>query len=336
MSTISQQANIPNCILTQLSFPAAAMFSNSFEQLYKNSEISSFLDVGLWELETHTSFTSISITAINSIANDARIAVSQTNKWALAINAATPNFFIRSTDGGNTWASVSLPVTPASPGWSLVAFGDGIWLMVRGDTGAFYTSPSSNAGSWTLNGYAFPDAGIMRAANFRDNVWVAISSLGDIARSTNGTTWSTANSSIFTVGRDVEFSFITDDWMAIGTAGGAQRAAISTDLGLTWTLTSGSIPNAVTINTVEYHNNSWFIGGVASSGVGLWRSIDDGVTWTQLTSTGFPASGQIQSLHEIGEFRDMLIAMSITDGNIYFSKDGLSWFTYQLGPWEFN
>ena len=45
MTTISQQANIPNCILTQLSFPAAAMFSNSFEQLYKNSDITGFLNV---------------------------------------------------------------------------------------------------------------------------------------------------------------------------------------------------------------------------------------------------------------------------------------------------
>lgn len=341
MTNISQDANVANCILSQLDLPAVAIFSNSLEQLYKNANISGFFDVGFWELETHSSYTAIqsTLTAVNSIASDSSISVSQTNRWAVAISAATPNFFVRSTDGGNTWASVTLPVTPAAAtGWALVAHGNAIWLMVRGDTGAFYTSPTSDAGSWTLNAYAFPDAGIMRSARFRDGEWIAISSLGDIARSTNGTVWTTVNSTIFSAGRDVEYSFITADWMAVGTAGGVGRAAISLDEGVTWALTSGLLPNCTTANTVEYHNNSWFVGGIASSGLGLWRSTDDGVNWTQLTaaSTGFPTSGQIQNLDEIGELRDTIIAESITDGEIYFSRDGLSWLKFDLGPFEFN
>lgn len=338
MANVSQSANLPNCILTQLTLPAVLMFSNSFEQLYKNANLEGFFDIGFWELETHSSFTAISLTAINSIANDVSIAVSQTNKWALAINAATPDFFVRSTDGGNTWASVALPATPASPGWSLVAFGNAIWLMVQGDTGAFFTSPSSDDGSWTLNAYAFPDAGVMRAARFRDGEWIAISSLGDIAHSTNGTAWTTVNSTIFTVGRDVEFSFTTSDWMAVGIAGGVGRAAISLDEGVTWALTTGLLANCTSALTVEYHNNAWFVGGVASSGLGLWRSTDNGVNWEQLTaaSTGFPTSGQIANLDEVGEFRDTIIAMSITDGQIYFSRDGLFWLQFQLGAFEFN
>lgn len=337
MTTISQDANLPNCILNQLELPAVILFSNSFEQIYKNSYITGFNDIGFWELETHSSFTAIALTAINSIANDVSIAVSQTNKWALAINATTPNFFVRSSDGGNTWASVALPVTPTG-GWAYTSFGNAIWLMVRADTGAFYTSPSSDAGSWTLNAYAFPDAGIMRAARFRDGEWIAISRLGDIARSTGGTTWTTVNSTIFTDGRDIEYSFTTSDWMAVGLSGGVGRAAISLNEGVTWSLTSGLLPNCTGPRTVEYHNNAWLIGGIASSGLGLWRSTDDGVNWTQLTSasTGLPTNGQIQNLDEIGEFRDTVIAMSITDGEIYFSKDGLSWLKYGLGPFEFN
>lgn len=336
MATISQDANLPNCILTQLTLPAVVMFSNSFEQLYKNAHLSGFLDIGFWELETHPSFTAIVLTAINSIANDVSIAISQTNKWALAINAATPSFFVRSSDGGNTWASVALPVTPASPGWALVAHGNGVWLMVRGDTGAFFTSPSSDAGSWTLNAYAFPDAGIMRAARNRDGEWIAISSFGDITRSTNGTVWTTVNSTIFTAGVDVEFSFTTSDWMAVGISGGVGRAAISTDEGVTWALTSGLLANCTSALTVEYHNNSWFVGGVASTGLGAWRSIDDGINWTQLTSAATGLPGNIQNLDRVGEGQDTLIAMSIPDGEIYFSADGLSWLKFDGGPYEFN
>lgn len=336
MTDVSQEANIPNCILNQSEAPAIAMFSNANLQLYKNVSLTSFFNAGFWELEADPSLTAIIVTAINSIGNDVSTAVSQTNKWALAINAVTPSFFIRSSNGGSTWASVTLPATPTG-GWALVSHGNAVWLMVRADTGAFFTSPTSDAGSWTLNAYAFPDAGIMRAARFREGAWIAISSLGDIARSTTGLTWTTVNSTIFTDGRDVEYSFTTAHWMAVGLAGGVGRAAISTDAGIVWNLTSGLLSNISGPRTVEYFNNSWFVGGIASSGLGLWRSTDNGVNWAQLTAaaTGLPTNGQIQNLDIAGETRDVMIAMSITDAEIYFSKDGLSWLKFQLGPWAF-
>jgi len=334
MTTVSQDANLPNCILSQLTAPAVIAFSNSFNQLYKNSTITGFQDVGFWELESHSSYVAIqpNITLIKSIGNDVAIAVSQTNKWILAVEAVTSDFYVRSTDGANTWASLTAPATPTS--WEFVGNGNGVWILCE-DTGTFWTSTSSDAGSWTVNAYTFPDGGFIKAGRFRDGEWIIISSLGDIARSTDGTTWTTVDSTIFTAGQDVEFSFITSDWMAVGTAGGVGRAAISTDEGVTWALASGLLANCTSALTVEYHRNSWFVGGVASTGLGLWRSTDDGVNWTQFTSasTGLPVNGQIQSLDIVG---NILIAMSITDAQLYFSRDGINWFQFQLGAFDFN
>lgn len=336
MTTVSKTANLPNCILNQLTLPAVVMFSNSSKQLYKNFDLSGFQDIGFWDLESDPTYIALqpTFTTINSIGNDVSIAVSQTNKWILAITAPISNFYIRSTDGGNTWFSLVAPATPAS--WQFIGFGNDIWLLGQSN-GPFWTSPSADVASWTLNAYTFPDVGFIRAGHFRNGDWVIVSSGGDIAHSTNGTTWANANTTIFTACRDVEFSFPLSNWMAVGIAGGVGRAAISTDGGVTWILTTGLLANCTSALTVEYHQNAWIVGGIASTGLGLWRSTDNGVNWTQLTavSTGLPSSGQIANLDEVGELRDTVIAMSTTDAQIYFSRNGLNWLQFQLGPFAF-
>lgn len=87
-------------------------------------------------------------------------------------------------------------------------------------------------------------------------------------------------------------------WMAVGQAGGASKVCTSSD-GITWTAVTA--PNTrVGPISVTYQNSFWWVGGTGGSFNGsvgiLFKSNNDGSSWTQVTTQFFDSSGSVKVL----------------------------------------
>jgi len=149
-----------------------------------------------------------------------------------------------------------------------------------------------------LNGIASDLAGL----------WVAVSNLGYIGSSVDGGDWVTRFFDVTISIHDVEYANST--WVACG-----QNHIYYSSDGLSWTKVF--VASAV-FHKVTYNDGVWVIVGTGNN---IYRSTDDGVSWTQATTV--PAG--VGTFHSIA-YGGGVWAVGKADGTILTSTDdGDTW-----------
>jgi hypothetical protein len=135
--------------------------------------------------------------------------------------------------------------------------------------------------NWTGLGNSIFSTGCYKVVS-NGVVWVAMGAGGNtIATSTDGMVWTGLGMSMFD-GSGIGIDWNGSQWFAVGN-GSANTAAISNSVTAdSWT----GIGNTVfsNMNCVRWMLGSWFVGGDASGGSTIAKSVD-GTTWTYI-STG--------------------------------------------------
>lgn len=210
-----------------------------------------------------------------------------------------------STDG-ITWTSVLLPVSST---WSTVGYGNGRFIILS-DSGAGLTS--TDGAVWTaITVPGLPYTGIA----YGDGVWIAVARDGkNIARSTNGTSWSTVTLSEFADWSGVAYG--KGIFVAVAESDSSTTQTIySTDGGQTWT--NGAFSGGC--KSIAYGNNRFVaieggFGGAEKTFVSF-----DGINWQE---GRLPLVGNWRSVaYGQGQFK----AIANYESVIAKSDDGLVW-----------
>ncbi|MCW2922071.1 MAG: glycosyl hydrolase, repeat-containing protein [Thermoleophilia bacterium] len=224
----------------------------------------------------------------------------------------------RSSDGGSTWGVVNA----GKPFWQAVARGSGsgndAWIVGRFgraahtlDAGATWDWIGTIPGMGSANDVVVADelvvvvgaGGLISTTSDGGATWVARTSgttqsfnavttadgdviiaaatAGVLRRSTDGgVTWSAVTSGTASSIGDISTG---DDQTFVGTISGA-AVVVSTDRGVTWTTRATGASFGLTGVSVASDHSIWVTTTRAQpSNAEVWRSIDDGVTWTRLT-----------------------------------------------------
>ncbi len=234
-------------------------------------------------------------------------------------SSGTKNDVWRSTDNGATWMQVT-----ASAGWSTrrshssVAMSDGSIVLTGGEVNAWDGGPykndtwrsTDNGATWTQvnvsagwsarsghSSVAMSDGSIVlmggrdESNNLKNDVWQSTD---------NGATWTEVTASAGWTAREDHSSVVIPDG-SIVLMGGYEGRSIndvwrSTDNGATWSLVTSSAgwsARYMHSSVVMPDSSIVMEGGDTGSGNfknDMWRSTDNGVTWTQLTpSAGWSA-----------------------------------------------
>lgn len=232
--------------------------------------------------------------------------------------AGFDGLFIRTTNGGGTWAASFAAASGLSPNFNDLSF-------VNATTGYLAGSyriilKTTNAGtSWTL---VLPETTAATVSNYgihfvNESLGFAVgqvsSTSGVIHRTTDGGgSWTTKTAVINKALRGVAFGSTT-----VGSAVGAGRLAVfTTDGGDTWTAaTFSGVPAskaAVTLRKVAFLNATTAIAVGDST---ILKSTDGGATWTYVTS---PATVVLNGL----SFHNATTGFAAGKGQVLKTTDG--------------
>jgi hypothetical protein len=172
-----------------------------------------------------------------------------------------------------------------------MAYGNGVWVGVRGVSNSYWTSTDAMA---TLTAGSFPAGFNASRVCFNGTHFVASEPAGRAAYSTNGTSW--------TLGAYV-FGSPSSDWIGIAAGAGCvimrrngfNYGARSTDNGATWSLVAMPAQNAVARMTFA---DSRFAMADNATTNALAYSID-GITWSNLS---VPTARPYQGIAPFGNF----------------------------------
>ncbi len=189
----------------------------------------------------------------------------------------------RSTDGGDTWATVATPAPGHLrdlchvPGGGVSAAGEGGAVIVSNDGGLTWTGTTpTGTGAvrhhlWrsALEGYMVGENGVHHTTD-------------------GGTTWSQFGTATFGYNEvyftDALTGFIISDFERLETVDG----------GVTWTPVGVFLAPHYRFRTLVLDPDHWLVTCVGE-GQELWETIDGGVTWTQrvyILNLGFPGLAQ--------------------------------------------
>ena len=133
---------------------------------------------------------------------------------------------------------------------------------------------NAHQGSDGIVSYVSPDAGFdtsdIFAVAYHNGLWIAAGSLGKMATSPDGVTW-TQRTSSFSTSRIRDIAFGAGLFVAVGDDG---KLATSPD-GITWTQRSAGYGSTI-ILTVAFGGGKFVIGGFS----GKLATSPDGITWT--------------------------------------------------------
>jgi hypothetical protein len=309
-------------------FTASNTFNgvNIFTNLYGNSFAGSFFGNGLvgWVvvpgtsvqasidhgyLLTNSQIVTVTLPATANVGDIVRIASTGANGWQLAQNAGQSvlgSFY----SYGKTWyltAASTLnwtAVTASSDGTRLAATyggsgGDGIFLS------------TSSGQTWVSSGASTANPYSAIASSADGTRLVATTAGNGIFTSTNsGSTW--VNNSIPA----------NENWTGVASSSSganlvavANSAGIYTNSGTSWGYAFG---NGGTWTCVAYAGGSEFI--ACASGAGIYVSMNNGDTWSQLLSSG----SSFQSIAASANGSQLIVA--VPNGGIYISTNaGTSW-----------
>jgi len=247
---------------------------------------------------------------------------------------------LRTTDSGRTWASLTLPITPASnihkidSAINSVCTLDSSSAIIVGWNGIIYYVAPTGGGfrgvglsqKERLEGIAFPskDTGII------------VGDFGTILQSTDrGQTWQSIPTNTFQLLYSVAFANPTTG-VAVGTSGEIER---TTDEGSSW----NEINNVLTQSSVAFRQVQGFPDGtfLARAGANLLRSTDFGQNWNFVA---FPldvgdTAGMSFYSPQIGIVASRLTTSAIIPDTSYFAytTDGcLTWKQFSVPMWAYN
>lgn len=198
---------------------------------------------------------------------------------------------------------------------------------------ALYTS--TDLSSWSVLSTGVLNTGFSVAQ--AGGTWLAVGTPGlgnsgcNVARSTNGTTWSSILTNPLSPNTVGDIAYGNSTWVYTGDSVGSFDTAYSTDDGLTWTGVAnfpriGGIFRTGT--KVAYGNSKWVIGGIGTSTAPSLRYSSDGIAWTDCTvSTSF---SNVTALYYSSNASTWYAAASNV---LAQSSDGIAW-TLSSVPFE--
>ncbi|MFJ3487722.1 WD40/YVTN/BNR-like repeat-containing protein [Pseudomonas sp. NPDC090202] len=248
--------------------------------------------------------------AINGVVgtNWANVAVAAAVNGLAASTAGTVIYsavgvVYRSTDRGQTFGSaINLPISQALT--SLETDGNGNWIgLSSANSGATQVCVYSNDDGLTWAQAAMPALTNTYAFNaikfVGGNAWIAypanITGSNPIARSTDGgKTWSTIAtglSAIVCIGASGSGTVVI-----AGAASTNYRISRSSDFGASFTLGAnlGTSPGVMSIDTDKL--GTWWLGTPSSSSGNVFRSLDDGLTFSVYSIFSSPGSSSVYKI----------------------------------------
>ena len=158
---------------------------------------------------------------------------------------------------------------------------------------------------------------------FGDGVYIAVG-YNQIYRSIDGENWTKITTAIAINNQWTRVGYGGGRFVVVATSSSTQRAAYSTDGGLTWT--AGNLAAQAWID-VAYGNGRWI--AIAGSGTTKYQrySDDGGATWTAQTPPAF-ANFAKRIIHDGTNF---VALSSPTNGQIAYSTNGDSWTIRSMG-----
>lgn len=209
----------------------------------------------------------------------------------------------RSTDGGLTWALISLSAVLGSTGHSMQSLETdkkGVWVCTAysGTVNTFAVRSTDNGLTWALIPLAQMPFGLwIGLATDGNGVWaVGNSTQEKIRRSAdNGVTWTEVYA---TQATSTSISNLVTDrqgnWMASRASTGTVK---SSDNALTWAIEGSATRPSVTMSdSATDEKGTWVFVGYPPSGVnrpGIFKTQDFGVTWTNVSVTGTSVNGDV-------------------------------------------
>lgn len=191
----------------------------------------------------------------------------------VALDGGTTNKCITSTDG-LTWTQQTLP---ASASWTGVAYGNGVFCAIRGNTSTNQCATSPDGVTWTARTMA--SSVDWQAIAYANSTFVATASgTTTSGTSPDGITWTARTMP----SADVWASLAYGNGLFVA-LGYASTAAASSPDGVTWT--ARTLPSAVKWFGVVFGESNFVATSTDFAGTGsdVASTSDDGITWTQRT-----------------------------------------------------
>ncbi|GJM10357.1 MAG: hypothetical protein DHS20C11_26330 [Lysobacteraceae bacterium] len=227
----------------------------------------------------------------------------------------------RSDDGGNTWQEMNegLGVDGNYPAISdLTSSLDGAVVYAATSDGVF---ASFDRISWVPLPLTERTEIIATSASNINRLYAASSTQGVFRTDDGGVSWAPINSGLGGFGTTA-IAVDADPGERLFQASVAGQIDISDDLGESWTAATTGLMDAAGLarfSSIHAQNNSNLVFALSSGG-GLFRSIDHGLTWTLLS---IPT--QVNSLNRLTSGNDGSLYLMSTSGLYISHDDGDSW-----------
>jgi hypothetical protein len=234
---------------------------------------------------------------------------------AVGDNASGTHYIITSPDGV-TWTTRTSAITCDT--LRGVAYGAGVFVIVGSSGGAtdgkIQSSPDGI--TWTEQS-AVATIGPLMDVTFGAGMFVAVAeNTGKITYSADGTNWT----NVTVGGSPTAITYANGMFMAVGGAG----STVTSANGIVWATRTGVLSFGA-LDSIAGGNSVWVAGSNnGSADNGIWRSTNDGDTWTKVYVGGFYPS----VAYGDGIF---LCGANAGDGR-YSTDDGVTWTTTTIHP----
>lgn len=211
---------------------------------------------------------------------------------------------VRSTDGGTTWTEVgNFDVGGGALNNSSVASdGVGNWVIVTHDGNQYRVWKSTDdAATWTASKQWAWTAAVqwyVKEISYGNGVWIMttwdkqVQTCTDAGLATNA--WTAVTTlPVSNTERPIDIQYAgSSKWMIVG---GERMCYFSTDNGASWSaktvVASGASYSGISATNVAYYDGAWIAVLNTATQNNIFRSTDDGTTWTAVANTGKNLTG---------------------------------------------
>ena len=188
--------------------------------------------------------------------NNSSVASDGAGNWVIVTHDGSQYRVWKSTDAGATWAASKQWAWTSAVQWYVkeISYGNGVWIMT----------------TWDKQVQSCTDAGLAT------NSWTAV------------TTLSVSDSE-----RPVDIQYAGNSkWMIVG---GERMCYFSSNNGASWSaktdIATGASYSGISATNVAYYDGAWIAVLNTATQNNIFRSTDDGTTWTAVANTGKNLTG---------------------------------------------